>query len=212
MTPTPTPPTPSSAPSAAAPSAGGAASTSAAAPGRQTGGSAPQTSARGADPNANSDAYAWKHDCVLDHVKADVQFQSAIGATRRVVAVTNTGTTACGLSYYPLLAIGDSRAPGDTYVHPTPPGGLGGAPNSPVYAGRTVYSVVDLNPSRSSVGATRTANDLDVLPSDAMPNAATTNHALVAEPAGSGNPEVHNPVVSLYYASVATAASMLGKS
>lgn len=175
-------------------------------------GSGSGTSAGG---NATSDSYAWKHPCAPGQISIEVQYQPSLGTSRRVIVATNHGSAACGLSYFPTVAVSDSSSIGGTssparFVNPKVPGGLGGAPYSPIYAGHSAYAVLDLNPSHTAAGASHLYNEIDVLASDFMPNAATTNHPVKAQPAGTGNPDVKAPVLSLYQPTVADAVSQVG--
>ena len=165
--------------------------------------------------NGNSDSYAFKHPCDPGQVSVDVQYQHSVGDTRRIIVVTNHGSTACGLSYFPTVSIADSRSVGPnshptSFTTPKVPGGLGGAPYTALHAGRSAYAVLDLDPSHSTAGAVQKYDELDVKASDFMPDAATTNHAVRAQPADSGNPYVKAPVLSLYYATVADAVAQAG--
>ena len=191
----------------ATPGAAGSASAPAAAP------SAGKSKAAGG--NGSSDSYAYKHPCDPSQVSVEVRYQHNVGDSRRIIVVSNHGSTACGLSYYPTVAISDSRTVGGnshptSFATPKVPGGLGGAPYVPVYAGHSVYAVLDLNPSHSAAGAVTTYDEIDVKASDSMPDAATTNHAVRAQPANSGNPSVKGPLLSLYYANLADAVSQVG--
>ncbi|MHA6763030.1 DUF4232 domain-containing protein [Streptacidiphilus sp. PAMC 29251] len=175
----------------------------------------PTTRATGTGGNANSDAYAWKHPCDPGQVSIQVQYQHSIGDTRRVIVATNHGSAACGLSYYPTVAVADSTSVGPTshptrFVTPKVPGGLGGAPYASIHAGQSLYAVIDLDPGHTKVGAVRTYDELDVKAADFLPEAATTNHPVKAQPAGRGNPYVKAPILSLYQRSVGDAVSQVG--
>ena len=200
---------PSSPVSAAAAGGGAAASGGGAASGGSTASGRPIAATGG---NASSDSYAYKHACTAGQLNVKVTYDAALGATKRLIAVTDTGSTACGLSYFPVVAI-DAAATIHTNqgtpqtVQPKVPGGLGGAPAYPLYAGRTAYAVVDLNPSHSTSGASRTYDQLSVIASDSLPNAATVETKLVDEGGSTGNPYVKDPFLGLYENSISAAAS-----
>ncbi|MFC1429990.1 DUF4232 domain-containing protein [Streptacidiphilus sp. N1-3] len=199
-------PAPASAPAAV--SARPAASRSAAP--TPPGGKAPA-----AGGNAGSDSYAWKHPCDPGQVSIQVEYQHGIGDTRRIIVATNHGSAACGLSYYPAVAIADSGSIGSTshparFATPKVPGGLGGAPYTPIHAGSSLYAVLDLDPGHTTSGAVRGYDELDVKAADFMPDAATTNHPVKAQPGNSGNPYVKAPVLSLYRSSIADAVAQVG--
>ena len=174
------------------------------------------TSAKGSGGgNATSDAYAWKHPCDPGKVSIQVEYQQSVGDTRRVIVATNHGSTACGLSYYPSVAVADSKSIGGTshparFVSPKVPGGLGGAPYASIHAGTSLYAVIDLDPGHTTSGAVRTYDELDVRAADFMPDAATTNHPLKAHPSDPAEPYVKGPVLSLYQPSVADAVTQVG--
>src|SRR5512139_345755 len=124
-------------PVTAAPSGAPAGSTTQAATGAQAAPTSAPTKAvasgrpstRAADPDATSDGYAWKHPCDPGQITTKVT-ENAPGSHDgvRLVAVTNTGAKACGLSYYPAVVISDSTSAGPNsyptrFVQPTPPGG-----------------------------------------------------------------------------------------
>ncbi|MEZ0090643.1 DUF4232 domain-containing protein [Streptacidiphilus sp. EB129] len=169
--------------------------------------------------NGSSDSYAYKHPCTSDQVTVAVRYQASVGTTRRVITVTNHGGSACGMSYYPDVSIGanasaatsgDGTMPGSLTAKA--PGGLGGAPYDPLYAGQTQYSVVDLNPGHSSAGTSRSYDTLAVRADDSWANAVIQNDPVRAQPANSGNPEVKDPRVSLYYTSLGTATAQVAVS
>ncbi len=126
--------------------------------------------------------------------------------SQRVIEVRNQGTTACGLSYYPLLSLGDSHsADRGKDVKPLVPSGLGGAPAYPVAPGQTAYAVLDLNPGGAATGTAPGVDELNVLADgDHMPAAET-----LAFPLGSGA-KVLKPKLGLYRDSVADAAASTG--
>lgn len=125
--------------------------------------------------------------------------------TRRLITVRNTGATSCGLSYFPLVDLGDSKsADRSADLKPLIPGGLGGPPAYVLHAGKTAYAVLDLNPGGSGSGPATTLDEINVLASDSLPNAATKNFPL-------GGGSVGKPKLGLYEAAVADAvASMQG--
>ncbi len=208
---TATPSSPVSAATAGGGSASGgtAASGGGSASGGTTASGRPIASTNG---NASSDSYAYKHLCTADQLNVKVTYDAPLGATKRLIAVTDTGSTACGLSYFPVVAI-DAAATIHTNqgtpqtVQPKVPGGLGGAPAYALYAGHTAYAVVDLNPSHSISGAVRTYDQLSVIASDGLPNAATVEAKLVDEGGSTGNPYVKDPFLGLYRNSIADAVS-----
>ena len=177
--------------------------------------SANHPSAKPADPDAISDSYAWKHPCDPAQLTTKVT-ENAPGSHDgvRVVTVTNTGPKACGLSYYPAVVISDSTSVGPAshptrFVQPRPPGGLGGQPYVPVYAGRSQSAAIALNPEHST-DTSHAFDEIDVRPADFMPYAATVNVSAKDTP-DQANPGVHDPVVTLYYATAAEAVGMLHK-
>jgi hypothetical protein len=94
------------------------------------------------------------------------------------------------------------------FVQPKPPGGLGGQPYIPLYAGATQFAAIDLNPSKSAVGASHAYDEIDVLASDFLPHAETRNFSAKDTPDGT-NPAVHNPTVTLYHPTPAAAVATL---
>jgi len=125
--------------------------------------------------------------------------------TRRLITVRNNGATSCGLSYFPLVSLGNAQSADHSKdLKPLIPGGLGGPPAYVLYAGKTAYAVLDLNPGGSGTGTATTLDEINVLPADTMPNAATKNFPL-------GGGSVATPKLGLYEAGVADAvASMQG--
>ncbi|MER5356600.1 DUF4232 domain-containing protein, partial [Kitasatospora sp. NPDC002551] len=164
--------------------------------------STPPTAAGGAGGPADGDAYAYGHPCESKDLTVRVTTRPE-AATQRVIEVRNQGPHACGLGYYPLVSLGDSRATDrGKEVKPLVPGGLGGAPAYPVGAGRTAYAVIDLNPGGASTGTVPGIDQLNVLADgDHMPTAETRN-----VPLGSGA-KVLAPRLGLYRATVADAAA-----
>jgi hypothetical protein len=160
------------------------------------------TGAGGGD--ATSDSYAYKHPCSAGQLSVHVT-RRADAPSQRVVAVRNTGSRSCGLSYFPLVYLDQSHAANAAgAVKPLVPGGLGGAPAYPVYAGRTAYAVIDLDPSGASSGTVAGIDELNVLADgDHMPNADTLNF-----PLGSGA-LVLKPKLGLYESTVADAVTSM---
>lgn len=155
----------------------------------------------------NSDAYAYKHACTPGQVKVHVVYDAKLGATKRLIEVSNTGSRACGLTYYPTVAVDNSKTinvPWGTAqtVQPKVPGGLGGAPAYPLLAKQTAYSVLDLDPSHANV-AKRPYNEISVIFNNNLPDADTLNFS--AAIAHQGNPSVKNPFLGLYRSTIAAA-------
>ncbi|MEY9874356.1 hypothetical protein ABH931_003851 [Streptacidiphilus sp. MAP12-33] len=204
------PSTAASAP-ASAPASGGSGVTPVSAPsspsanhgGGGTGGTTGGSGGSGGG-DATSDSYAYKHPCSPQQLSIHVTTRAG-APSQRVIAVRNSGARSCGLSYYPLVSLDKSQAPdGATAVKPLVPGGLGGPPAFPVYAGRTAYAVIDLDPSGATSGTVAGINELNVLADgDHMPNADTLNF-----PLGSGA-LVLKPKLGLYESSVADAVSSM---
>ncbi|MDI5969525.1 DUF4232 domain-containing protein [Streptomyces sp. SL13] len=113
--------------------------------------------------DATSDTYAYYHPCTS--AQLSVRLVRGETATQRLIEVRNLGTRSCGLSYYPRVTLynGDS-ATGDPFVEPEVPDGLGGPPATPVYAGRTAYADLDLDPSGDTRHADPMINTMNVLP------------------------------------------------
>ncbi|MBC3842957.1 DUF4232 domain-containing protein [Streptacidiphilus sp. 4-A2] len=155
-------------------------------------------------------AYAYKHACTDGQLRVQVSYDKQLGTTKRLIAVTDTSRSACGLSYFPVVSIDNSatihaRHGKPEFVQPAVPGGLGGAPYYALYAGHTAYAVVDLDPSHATAGASRVYNELAVIANDNLPNADTIGTKLVQE-GGHGNPYVKSPFLGLYESSIADAA------
>ncbi|MFJ8476092.1 DUF4232 domain-containing protein [Kitasatospora sp. NPDC094011] len=183
--------------SSAAPSrsSGGVAPVASAAPGgKAAGGGAPQGG------GADDDAYAYGHPCESRNLVVRVTVR-AEAPGQRVIEVRNQGSRSCGLSYYPLVSLGDSHAADRSKdVRPLVPGGLGGPPAYPVAAGKSAYAVIDLNPGGAAAGAAG-IDELNVLADgDHLPTADTKNF-----PLGPGA-KVLKPKLGLYRATVADAA------
>ncbi|MFI0937530.1 DUF4232 domain-containing protein [Streptomyces sp. NPDC021020] len=154
--------------------------------------------------DATSDSYAFTHPCTPQQLSVHVTGRSG-APSQRVIAVRNTGSRSCGLSYYPLVYLDNAKAPnGEKAVHPMIPSGLGGAPAYPVYAGTTTYAVIDLDPSGATTGTVPGIDELNVLPDgDHMPNAATLNFPLPA------TTSVLHPKLGLYRTTVADAVTSM---
>ncbi|MFI2606503.1 hypothetical protein [Kitasatospora sp. NPDC018619] len=202
------PAAPTAQPTAGAPAPGAAAPGTAApaAPAAPAGaGSArPRTpvaapAAGGTTAAGGDEAYAYTHSCKAD--KLTVKVSTRAGAPdQRVIEVHNQGSTYCGLSYYPLVAIGKANAAdrGDS-VTPLVPGGLGGPPAYALAPGRSTYAVVDLNPGSGGSGDW---NELNVLADDQMPNSDARTF-----PLGAGAKVGKQPKLGLYRENVADAAA-----
>lgn len=174
--------------------------------GKAPGGSTPtQPAATGGGSDADSDSYAWRHFCTAGQLSITFTAVPGGSASERLISVRNNGAKSCGLDYYPHIAIGRSAsADGTKDVHPLVPGGLGGAPSSPVYAGQTVYAVLDLDPSGS--GSTVPGlNEVSVLADEeSIPNAEVRDFPLAAGTAVSGKPKL-----GLFERTVADATSSM---
>lgn len=159
----------------------------------------------GAPSGADNDAqYAFKHSCTSAQITLQLTRMTDV-PTRRLITVRDNATTSCGLSYYPLVDLGDAQsADSSKNLKPLIPGGLGGPPAFVLYAGKTAYAVLDLNPGGSGSGQATKLTEIDVLASATMPNADTKNFPL-------GGGSVGTPKLGLYEDKVADAvASMQG--
>lgn len=158
----------------------------------------------GSGGDATSDSYAYKHPCTPQQLSVHVARRSA-AQSQRVIEVRNNGSRSCGLSYFPLVYLDSAQAAGGSQaVKPLIPSGLGGAPAYPVYAGRTAYAVIDLDPSGATTGTVPGVDELNVLADgDHMPNAATLNFPL------GGGALVLKPKLGLYRDNVADAVSAM---
>lgn len=154
--------------------------------------------------DANSDSDAYPHPCEMQKLSVHVT-RRAGAPTQRVIKVRNVGANTCGLSYYPLVSLGNSQSADHSHdVRPLIPSGLGGAPAYPVRAGRTAYAVIDLNPSGATTGTVPKIDEMNVLADgDHMPNADTLNF-----PLGSGA-KVLKPKLGLYRNTIADAVSSM---
>jgi Protein of unknown function (DUF4232) len=169
-----------------------------------SGSGATSPSGTGGPEDARSDGYAWHHPCSSKQITVTVTRRAA-APTQRLISVRNNGTRSCGLSYYPTVVLYDwDSATGGTSVTPLVPDGLGGPPASPVYAGRTAYAVIDLDPSGATKGTVPGTNEMNVLADgDHMPNRETLRFAL-----GEGT-HVLRPKLGLYEATVADAVASM---
>ncbi|MFB8166844.1 DUF4232 domain-containing protein [Kitasatospora purpeofusca] len=181
-----TTPTATTAPGTAAPKATAPAAPTAAAPG---GG--------GAD-----DSYAYTHPCDSKDLTLRVTARPE-APTQRVIEVHNQGAHSCGLSYFPLVSVGDSHSADRAKdIRPLVPGGLGGPPAYPVGAGRTAFAVIDLNPGGGSAASAAGVDELNVVADgDHMPAAETRNF-----PLGPGA-KARSPKLGLYRPTVADAVA-----
>lgn len=153
---------------------------------------------------ATSDSYAWKHPCSSKQISVHL-VRRASAPTQRVIEVRNNGARSCGLSYYPHVVLWNAdSATGGVTITPLVPDGLGGPPASPVYAGRTAYAVVDLDPSGATKGTAFGVNEMNVLADgDHMSSRET-----VQFPLGSGA-HVLRPKLGLYEDTVARAVASM---
>ncbi|MFE3940288.1 DUF4232 domain-containing protein [Streptomyces sp. NPDC059118] len=168
-----------------------------------TGASKTSTSKGGSTASGNtSDSYAYKHPCKSSDLSVRVYPREG-SATQQVIEVNNTGANSCGLSYFPRVSLGASKASdhsGD--ITPAVPGGLGGAPAYPVKPKTAAIAVIDLNPSGGN-GLTW-INEMNVLADgDHMPNADTQNFELGPDV------KVRDPKLGLYRGTVADAVSSM---
>jgi hypothetical protein len=154
--------------------------------------------------SGSGDAYAYTHPCTPQQLSVRVTRRAA-APSQRVIAVRNLGAHSCGLSYFPLVSLDDSKsADRSQAVKPLIPSGLGGAPAYPLHPGQTAYAVIDLDPSGATTGTVAGVDELNVLSDgDHMPNAATLNF-----PLGSGA-LVLKPKLGLYEASISDAVSSM---
>ncbi|WP_035803245.1 DUF4232 domain-containing protein [Kitasatospora mediocidica] len=169
------------------------------------------TASPGSAADAAADAYAYQHPCAMEQLSLKTVYDAQLGATRRLIEVTDTGSTACGLDHYPLVAIDRSstinvgNGQAET-VQPAVPANLGTAPGYPLHAGRTAYAVVDLDPSHSTAGASRDYDQLSVIASSNLPNADELDTKITEEGTSPGNPYVKSPFLGLYRDTIAAAA------
>ncbi len=110
-----------------------------------------------------SDSYAWKHPCAGKQLTVRVVGRPS-APTQRVIEVRNNGKDSCGLSYYPHVVLRSPKpAPDFPAITPLVPDGLGGPPATPLHAGRTLYAVIDLDPSGATKGSASGNNVITVL-------------------------------------------------
>ncbi|MFD5192226.1 DUF4232 domain-containing protein [Streptomyces sp. NPDC058357] len=169
----------------------------------KTGTSKTSTSKGGSTASGDtSDSYAYKHPCKSSDLSVRVYPREG-SATQQVIEVNNTSANSCGLSYFPRVSLGASKASdhsGD--ITPAVPGGLGGAPAYPVKPKTAAIAVIDLNPSGGN-GLTW-INEMNVLADgDHMPNADTQNFELGPDV------KVRDPKLGLYRGTVADAVSSM---
>ncbi|MFI6685573.1 hypothetical protein [Streptomyces sp. NPDC050485] len=202
-TPSGTSSTTPSATGTAAPGSGGAnggakgAPSSGAKPGSSTG---TPTGSR----DASSDSYAYKHLCAASQLTV-IAKELESNPDQYVIAVTNRGQAACGISsYYPLVALGPKNAVDRSKsIHPLVPSGLGGAPAVPVYAGHTVYAVLDTDPGGAK-GGNGGIDEISVLADERFPNAET--HSF---PMDEGATVTRHPKLGLYRDTVRDAVTSM---
>lgn len=153
---------------------------------------------------ATSDSYAWKHPCSSRQISVHLARRAA-APTQRVIEVRNNGARSCGLSYYPHVVLWNAQsATGGVTVTPLVPDGLGGPPASALYAGRTAYAVVDLDPSGATRGTAPGVDEMNVLADgDHMSSRETVAFAL-----GAGA-HVLRPKLGLYEDTVANAVASM---
>ncbi|MYS38964.1 uncharacterized protein DUF4232 [Streptomyces sp. KhCrAH-43] len=178
---------------------GGSTNTVSSTSGKSTGGAAKTGGATGGN---TSDDYAYKHPCKSSDLSVRVYAREG-SATQHVIEVNNTGKNSCGLSYYPRVGLGASKATdhsGD--ITPLVPGGLGGAPAYPVKPKTAAIAVIDLNPGGGN-GVTW-VDELNVLADgDHMPNADQLNFPLGPDV------KVGTPKLGLYERSIADAVASM---
>ncbi|GAB2701233.1 DUF4232 domain-containing protein [Kitasatospora kifunensis] len=185
------------------------------APGASRGSAHPSPAgAKGGSGGTSSDEYAYAHPCAGEQVKVTTGFDAQLGTTKRLIKVINTGSTACGLSFHPSVAIDNSgtvgagSGPGPVQsVQPAVSKNLGDGQGYPLRAGATAYAVVDLDPSHSTTGAGRQYNELSVMATDKLPLADTVATPITEQGGGAGNPYVKSPFLGKYSDTVADASA-----
>ncbi|MFJ8165838.1 DUF4232 domain-containing protein [Streptomyces sp. NPDC096136] len=142
------------------------------------------------DGKGTDEAYAYTHPCSARNLSVKVSSEQGLPATVRVIAVTNNGSTGCGLDLHP--AVGFSAKGTALGIQATPPEGIGG-PAYPVRPGSTAYAAVDLDPSGA---AGPLADEINILADPShMPNADGVSLPLATPGA------VARPKVGLYHVS-----------
>lgn len=161
-------------------------------------------SSAGSGGYATSDSYAWKHPCSSKQLSVHLVRRTS-APTQRVIEVRNNGARSCGLSYYPHVVLWNAEsATGGVTITPLVPDGLGGPPASALYAGRTAYAVVDLDPSGATKGTASGVDEMNVLADgDHMSSRETLSF-----PLGPGA-HVLNPKLGLYEDTVARAVASM---
>jgi len=114
---------------AAPPKASGTASAAAGSAVSSTSSTSSTSSSVTGGGDATSDSYAYKHACTADQLRVKVSYDAQVGVTKRLIAVTDTGSAACGLSYYPVVAVDNSSSIGATSgaaqsIQPAVPGAM----------------------------------------------------------------------------------------
>lgn len=184
---------PASGGTTAAPATGQTGTPGAASAGTKSGSATPAA-------GTNTDDYAQTHPCAADTISVQVKAMAG-AATQRLIEVRNTGAASCGLDYYPLVDLGSAAsADRSKNLKPVIPGGLGGAPAYPLKAGATAYAVLDLNPANATAGTAAGIDEIRVLASADLPNAATVSTPL-------NGTRVLNPKLGLYSPTPAEAAT-----
>ena len=111
-----------------------------------------------------------------------------------VIAVTNRGQG--GLRHFlvlpPVALSPKNGADRSKNTHPLVPSGLGGAPAIPVYAGHTVYAVLDIDPDGAK-GGNGGIDEISVLVDQRFPNAEIHNF-----PMDEGATVTKHPKLGLY--------------
>ncbi|MFJ8311000.1 MULTISPECIES: hypothetical protein [unclassified Streptomyces] len=158
----------------------------------------------GGGRDAASDAYAYKHLCAASQLAINAKELDS-NPDQYVITVTNRGQAACGISsYYPLVALSPKNAVDRSKsTHPLVPSGLGGAPAVPVYAGHTVYAVLDTDPGGAK-GGNGGIDEINVLADERFPNAEIHNF-----PMDEGATVTRHPKLGLYRDTVRDAVTSM---
>ncbi|MGW1075459.1 DUF4232 domain-containing protein [Streptomyces sp. NPDC002537] len=168
-------------------------------------GGAGTASAATAGTHADSDSYAYSHACSKDQLSVQVHRFSE-DSSQRLIEVRNLGGNSCGLSYYPLVSIGDPNAADHSNdIKPLIPGGLGGPPAYALHAGQAAYAAIDLDPTGKAGATVPRGAELNVLAHSDMPDADTLNF-----PLGS-NARVLTPKLGLYEDNLKDAISSMNQ-